>query len=423
MTLVNCHGGEEHNKFSGRSSTGCPYHAQSCFSNPTGCDPTTSSPCISLLWNYTASTDLFDFIITGSGAQYVSFAFASSADMQDADMYYCTTARFGTAAITQMTTPTDLSINSVDIPNHSHEVANGVVTCTFERVASLVKSVTNGNAKTFDLSSTNFYIIWAFGDVNTASGFVTYHLGNRGASSDAVNFTVGASIAPAVTTNTIDMVKAHACLMVIAWLCLASIGVVVARHFKPLWHGKTINEQKVWFQIHRLLMVTAVTFTVIGIILIFVAREGYSETAGSHAVTGLVTLGLAFLNPILALFRPHPGTPKRVYFNYSHWFVGSAARIIGMVTIFLGVDLAMLDLPEWDTWVLVAFVVFDVLVGIILEVLSAQHGHIASYRKSSYKDDTEPSGAGWKYLLLFVYSAGVTAFGITFLYAIIALNN
>ena len=44
----------------------------------------------------------------------------------------------------------------------------------------------------------------------------------------------------------------------------------------------------------------------------------------------------------------------------------------------VGVDLAMLDLPEWDTWVLVGYVVFDIIVGILLEVLSYQHGHIAS---------------------------------------------
>jgi len=327
-TLVECHGGESHGE--NRASTdGCPNGAQSCFSNPTNCNPTVTSGCVTLLWNYTSSTNIFDFVITGS-AQYVSFAFATIQAMEDADMYYCTTGRFGSAAITTMTEPNDLTVDPSTIPTNSHEVVDGVVKCTFQRVASLDKTVSGGNSKTFDLPSTNFYIIWAFGDTS-ANGFVTYHQSNRGSSAEPVNFTSGAAIAPGDNTNSIDMVKAHACLMVLAWICFAGIGVIVARHFKPLWHESTINSQKVWFQIHRLLMVAAVVFTVIGIILIFIAREGFSESAGSHAITGLVTLGLAVLNPILALFRPHPDAPRRVYFNYGHWFVGSAARILGIV--------------------------------------------------------------------------------------------
>jgi len=419
---VLCHGGEAHSE--DRAVTdGCPFSAQSCFSYPSNCDPTTAAGCVSLSWNYTVATNLFDFVITGS-SDYVSFAFASISAMENADMYYCTTARFGSASITGMTTPTDLTVDPSTILSNTQEVTNGVVKCTFQRVASLDKVVSGGTSKTFDLPGTNFYILWAFGSLNPSNGFVTYHQGNRGASAEPVNFTSGAAIAPGSNTNTIDMVKAHACLMVIAWICFAGIGVIVARHFKPLWHNSTINSQKVWFRIHRLLMVSAVVFTIIGIILIFVAREGFSESAGPHAITGLVTLGLAVLNPILALFRPHPDAPRRPYFNYIHWFVGSAARIIGIVTVFLGVDLAMLDLPEWDTWVLVGYVVFDIIVGILLEVLSYQHGHIASYRRHQYKDnDAAPTGAGWKYLLLFIYSAAVTGFGIAFLYAIIAFGS
>ena len=38
-------------------------------------------------------------------------------------------------------------------------------------------------------------------------------------------------------------------LMIIAWLTCASIGVIIARHFKPLWHDSTIADNKVWFQV------------------------------------------------------------------------------------------------------------------------------------------------------------------------------
>jgi len=41
-----------------------------------------------------------------------------------------------------------------------------------------------------------------------------------------------------------------------------------------------------------------------------------------------------------------------------------------------GVDLSALNLPEWDTWVLVGFVCFHVVTEIIMEIISAVYGHI-----------------------------------------------
>lgn len=48
--------------------------------------------------------------------------------------------------------------------------------------------------------------------------------------------------------------------------------------------------------------------------------------------------------------------------------------------LFSGVDLAALNLPEWDTYVLAGFVVFDVLIDILMEVLSWHYGHIGKLR-------------------------------------------
>ena len=40
-------------------------------------------------------------------------------------------------------------------------------------------------------------------------------------------------------------------------------------------------------------------------------------------------LSLLYLfQPIMALFRPHPGEPNRVYFNWAHWGVGTLAHTL-----------------------------------------------------------------------------------------------
>ena len=85
-------------------------------------------------------------------------------------------------------------------------------------------------------------------------------------------------------------------------------------------------------QFHRGLMVTTWTLTMIAFIVIFVELKGWTSipvTQNPHAVIGCITTALAFIQPIMAYFRPHPGTPKRFIFNWAHWLVGNSAHILG----------------------------------------------------------------------------------------------
>ena len=59
-----------------------------------------------------------------------------------------------------------------------------------------------------------------------------------------------------------------------------------------------------WFFLHRAAMITAVLVTLISIIVIFVDRGGWSNSAGTHAITGILTFILCFANPVIAFFRP-----------------------------------------------------------------------------------------------------------------------
>ena len=51
-------------------------------------------------------------------------------------------------------------------------------------------------------------------------------------------------------------------------------------------------------------MVTTVTITLVSFIIVMVSRGGWSKSAGTHAILGIITIILAILNPIGALFRP-----------------------------------------------------------------------------------------------------------------------
>ncbi|KOB77001.1 hypothetical protein OBRU01_04791 [Operophtera brumata] len=104
----------------------------------------------------------------------------------------------------------------------------------------------------------------------------------------------------------------HGSFMLAAWLGTASLGILLARYFRQTWVGKTLGGKDIWF-----------------------AVGGWSTTGDNpHAITGIVTVILCFIQPIGAYFRPHPGTNKRPIFNWLHWFFGNGAHILGTFVAF-----------------------------------------------------------------------------------------
>lgn len=133
-------------------------------------------------------------------------------------------------------------------------------------------------------------------------------------------------------------------------------------------------------------MVLTWTLTTAGFVLIFVELKAWSTEQNPHAILGIITTFLCFIQPIGAYFRPHPGTPKRPIFNWLHWLGGNVAHIIAskdiinlnlknelksmflVVTIFFAVKLNKAELPDWFDWIMVGFVAFHVIMHLILSV-------------------------------------------------------
>ena len=79
-------------------------------------------------------------------------------------------------------------------------------------------------------------------------------------------------------------------------------------------------------------------------------------------------LGLCFIQPIMALFRPHPNGKYRPLFNWAHWLVGNSAQIVAFATIFFAVELQKADLPPETTYLLIAYIIFHSLIHLILTI-------------------------------------------------------
>uniref|UniRef100_A0A8C4RAZ0 Cytochrome b561 domain-containing protein n=1 Tax=Eptatretus burgeri TaxID=7764 RepID=A0A8C4RAZ0_EPTBU len=184
--------------------------------------------------------------------------------------------------------------------------------------------------------------------------------------------------------------KTHAALMVTVWLGLVSFGILVARFYRFAWSTQQLCSQKVWFQMHRTAMVMAFVLTIVAVSLAFVYRGGWSTVAGVHAYLGIIVVVLVVIQPIMALFRPHPEAPKvlhlvmkmsllcsrRYIFNWVHWAVGMSAWILAVATVFLGVDVRTLDLPDpVDAVPVAGLVLWHILIEVVLEVYNRIKHH------------------------------------------------
>ena len=76
------------------------------------------------------------------------------------------------------------------------------------------------------------------------------------------------------------------------------MATTVGRKSMPL---SKIGETHTWFLIHRGVMILVLMLTISGVTLIFVAREGWSESAGPHAYLGPVSVLTGFFNFIIGV--------------------------------------------------------------------------------------------------------------------------
>ncbi|KPJ12745.1 Putative ferric-chelate reductase 1-like [Papilio machaon] len=268
-------------------------------------------------------------------------------------------------------------------------IIDGKLYCKFRR-----DTVSVVMGQTFDLANNKYNLMVVSGDSMKDPDRVGFHsLAYESTGTPLALATVGA---PAAASKL--LIKLHGSFMLLAWLGSASIGILLARYFRQTWVGKQLGGKDIWFakipyfsmkcthQYHRILMVLTWLLTMLGFILILVEVGGWSSAGGNpHAITGIVTVILCFIQPIGAYFRPHPGTKKRPIFNWLHWFFGNSAHILAIVTIFLAVYLQKAELPIWSVYILAAFVAFHVIMHIILSLtVCVSEGQISNGRVNSF---------------------------------------
>ncbi|CAF0777916.1 unnamed protein product [Brachionus calyciflorus] len=214
------------------------------------------------------------------------------------------------------------------------------------------------------------------------------------------------------------LVKVHAILGIIAWVFLGSIGILLARYYKPLWPNHVLHSFRVWFSFHRSIMIFVTLLSLLSLLFALVELNwGWSSNGHDylHSVLGAIVIICSCINPILGFFRPSPTSYLRCLYFWCHWLVGVVAYCLAIPTIFIGMDLGKSDVPNWCSWVLFAWVIFHIIVELVLEIhycctFSQLQGNY-SEKNTDYDKINKipikkknPPGFRWKPSLLFVYS-------------------
>lgn len=242
------------------------------------------------------------------------------------------------------------------------KASGGFIYCKFSRPLQPKSN------KMLDLIGRPRYIIYGKG---SGTGSINKHKGSgsKGCSNIKVDFSSN-KIYQLGDCYGDNLSKVHGSLMIWAWMFLVVISIFIARYSRKLWGGMQIFEKDAWFQIHRILMGLAVSITIISIIIIFVDKEGWSESAGDHAVFGIIVLVLAVIQPTVAFFRPHPDSSRRIFFNWFHRFVALLLAVMAVVSVFKGANLVEDNGGDVVSKILIVLLTIVFITTLILELLA-----------------------------------------------------
>ncbi|XP_016134454.1 putative ferric-chelate reductase 1 isoform X1 [Sinocyclocheilus grahami] len=355
------------------TSEGCG-GSKSCLRDPEGCDPQNDTACHFLSFSALGSSVTFE--LSGPAEGYVSFALSQDKWMGNDDVYLCIrdTDRVDIKAayVFGRTHPIISSQNI--LKGIAWRLSDGVIQCSFRRDIHLPPE----NLNRFDLDQM-YYLFMAHGRAEDGRT----HRHDHQPLISTYRAAITGPLEDLTGSRSPLLIKYHGAFMLIAWTSTVSAGVIMARYFKPDWPERNILGQKVWFQLHRMLMTITVLLTLVGFVLPFMYRGGWSKRAGIHPYLGCVVMALAVIQPVMALFRPAPDASRRYIFNWMHFGTGRVAQVVAVVTIFLGIHQQALSLPApWSTGVLAFLVVWFVLADLVLDVHRRGFLPIGKYLKN-----------------------------------------
>lgn len=362
---------------------------KTCFGIPDGCVGDQSCTAVSAV---NVRGDIYEFELQSISKQhaYVALGLSSDDKMGEDSVMACIVQGDSVGLRSSWTTPRpNLGDTREGVPQNiirliTSSFVDGIIRCKIER-----DPVTSVRGKTFDLINTPYNLLLASGKTVRENG-VGYHDLGRLPTSRPILLSEVQNLAGSSTL----LLRLHGAFMIIAWIGTTSLGIVLARYFKQTWVGSQLCGKDQWFAWHRVCMVLTWSLTMAAFIIIFVQLNGWSYEQNPHAILGVITTVICFIQPIGAFFRPAPNSKNRPFFNWAHWMGGNIAHILAIVTIFFAVKLTKAELPDWLDWILVGFVAFHVCMHLLFSIAGCASDRRTSQRVNSFPMSDMSPGRG-----------------------------
>ncbi|XP_063768568.1 putative ferric-chelate reductase 1 isoform X2 [Eleginops maclovinus] len=399
------------------SSAGCG-RSKSCLRDPVGCHPESDPACffLSFVTDQPGSSVMFE--LSGPAEGYLAFALSLDKWMGNDEVYMCVNDGGSvTISASYVSGRTHPELEMQNLWGRAWRFADGSIQCRFQRKTFLPHA--EGR---FNLNQSYFLFL-----ANGRSHQGLIHRHDR---------------QPLISTNQKEitghpedlcgsrsplLIKFHGVLMLTVWMWMVSTAIFIARHYKNTWPETTVLGQKLWFQLHRTMMVLAVLLTGVAFTLPFIYRRGWSKRAGSHPYIGCTVMALSVIQLIMAALRPAPDSPRRIIFNWMHFVTGTGGQILAVACVFLGVAQQALLLPgPYSPAMLTAWLLWIVLAHLLLQIHSCRLRRGGSsdsedkenirFAQSGRQQPEEKSQV--KKMVFVVFLMGNTAFLAAFLKAI-----
>ncbi|KAH0451014.1 hypothetical protein IEQ34_021706 [Dendrobium chrysotoxum] len=135
------------------------------------------------------------------------------------------------------------------------------------------------------------------------------------------------------TTELSFQVKLHAFLLWASIGFLMPVGILIIRISNRVQCGRRL---KFLFYSHVILQMSAVLLATGAAVLS--VRNFDNSFSNTHQRMGLGIYGFILVQPLIGFLRPHRGVKLRSIWYTTHWLLGTAISIIGIINIYFGLN-------------------------------------------------------------------------------------
>eukprot|EP00055_Hartaetosiga_balthica_P015049 m.86511 g.86511 ORF g.86511 m.86511 type:complete len:415 (+) comp8763_c0_seq3:161-1405(+) len=299
---------------------------------------------ITLRWGREGAVMNFEIILEGySGIEWASVGFSDTASMPHADCLIAYISPMGAVQVRNANLggyfEPDFDPDQSGIANESGMRNSTHFVSRFSRTLAPI----NSNDASFLPGAPTKYLMVAFGAGNIGEHARNGKHAGPILSVDLVDMRSTAPVMSIAASNANSITLAHGTMMMLGWIFLAPSATYIAHSMR--------FRAPLWFQLHQYMQYGAVLCTIIGYIIIKAGGEGGKSEGSPHGGLGIVVIILCIVQALMGIFRnliagkdknasdPTDKGPRRWMFNYMHWGVGVLLLILGVVTVFFGIDL------------------------------------------------------------------------------------